>query len=44
MLLHDAAHEWIGLAVYRLRGLTPALFPAPTPPVTEPEQAATSSG
>ena len=28
-LLHLAAHEWIGLVVYRLRGQSSALFPAP---------------
>jgi len=28
-LLHIAAHEWIGLVVYRLRGQSSALFPAP---------------
>jgi uncharacterized SAM-binding protein YcdF (DUF218 family) len=26
-----AAHEWIGLAVYWLMGLSSQLFPAPTP-------------
>jgi uncharacterized SAM-binding protein YcdF (DUF218 family) len=31
--LHDldvAAHEWVGLAYYRLMGYTKELFPAPT--------------
>ena len=30
-LLGEAAHEWMGLVVYRLLGRTDALFPAPSP-------------
>ncbi len=30
-LLDEAAHEWVGLAYYRLRGRSSALFPAPNP-------------
>jgi len=26
-----AAHEWIGLVYYRLRGWTPTLLPGPSP-------------
>jgi hypothetical protein len=29
MLLDEAAHEWLGLAYYRLTGRTRELFPAP---------------
>jgi uncharacterized SAM-binding protein YcdF (DUF218 family) len=33
-LLHYAAHEWFGMAVYRARGQMPDIFPAPMPPPT----------
>lgn len=36
MLLDIAAHEWIGLAVYWLRGDSSALFPAPEPTLAAP--------
>ena len=39
-LLHLAAHEWIGLAVYRLRGQSSALFPAPEALEDKPVEAA----
>ena len=29
--LDFAAHEWLGLVYYRLRGYTNELFPAPSP-------------
>ena len=38
-MLHYAAHEWIGLVVYRLRGQIPELFPGPKPQPAQPAQA-----
>ena len=34
--LDYAAHEWLGLFYYRLRGYTEDLFPAPEPAMIDP--------
>ena len=42
-LLDEAAHEWAGLAYYRLRGRSSALFPAPNPAPPAADPAHTSA-